>query len=427
MKAAFYECDVTPPLGGYMWGHYQKLIAKDVIDRLYVKSLVVEDNGEIAAIVCIDSCSIPPEMHDIVTKRIFEYTGIPAERVCITSNHTHWGVPISDAPEIRCFADKEYCDVFYRIVADAVTLAYMRLDDAQAKFGMSEVNGISFCRDYVLEGGKTITFGKPGAKVEKMLAEIDPSLSVMTFERNGEPIGAIINFACHQCCCGSIEGYSGDYSSILSKELKKKFGNDFVSLFVLGTCGDINHLNTDSSVEIPPLWYREMGRRIAAQTLTAMDNSAPVSGCIECFKTSMTIEKRQADPEYIIERMETYLAEGAGDMMRMRNLVHYAATNEEKEYEVKVQAIRIGNVCIYALPGEVFVNFGFRLKNESCFENNIVIENCNCYCGYIPSKEAFAKNCDLYETYLCHHSCLVPEAGDMIVDKLLEIANGFKK
>ena len=27
----------------------------------------------------------------------------------------------------------------------------------------------------------------------------------------------------------------------------------------------------------------------------------------------------------------------------------------------------------------------------------------------------------LYETTLCHHSCLVPEAGEMMVKKLLEM------
>ena len=45
MKAAFYECEITPPLGGYMWGHYHDVRAYDVQDRLYAKALVVEDEG----------------------------------------------------------------------------------------------------------------------------------------------------------------------------------------------------------------------------------------------------------------------------------------------------------------------------------------------------------------------------------------------
>jgi len=426
MRASFYECDVTPPLGCFMWGHYADVRAADVQDRLYVKALVTEDdNKNIAAIVCIDSCSIPPEMHDIVTKRITEYTGIPANNVCLTSNHTHWGAPISDSAEIRCFADSAYKDVFYRLTADAVTLAYKRLDDASAKFGLSEVHGISFCRDYVY-ADKTITFGRSNEKQLKMLSEIDPSLSVMMFERDGKPFGAVVNFACHQCCCGGIRAYSGDYSSILSKELKKVYGEDFVSLFVLGTCGDINHVNSDKTQPRPTKeTYREMGRLIAKQTLEAVKDAKPVEGGIEIVKEKMTIEKRLAPTAETLSRVKELA--GDGNFMRLRNLVHYQATNTETTSDVNIQTFHIGNVCFYALPGEVFVNFGYKLKNASKFEHNIVIENCNCYCGYIPTKEAFGEECDLYETCLCHHSCLVPEAGDMITDRLLEIAGEFKK
>ena len=50
MKAAFYECDVTPPLGGYMIGYYSERLAGDVAERLYAKAVVVEDGGNIVDI-----------------------------------------------------------------------------------------------------------------------------------------------------------------------------------------------------------------------------------------------------------------------------------------------------------------------------------------------------------------------------------------
>ena len=39
MRAAFYESDITPPFGGYLWGHYNRMHAEDVIDKLYAKSM----------------------------------------------------------------------------------------------------------------------------------------------------------------------------------------------------------------------------------------------------------------------------------------------------------------------------------------------------------------------------------------------------
>ena len=86
MRASFYESDITPPLGGFMWGYYSKQIAQDVVDRLYARAVVLKQEETVAAFVTVDTCVIPPEMHGIVTDRIQEYTGIRPEAVCISSN-----------------------------------------------------------------------------------------------------------------------------------------------------------------------------------------------------------------------------------------------------------------------------------------------------------------------------------------------------
>lgn len=420
MRAAFYECDITPPLGCFLWGHYKPIYGTDVQDRLYAKAVVTEHEGSVAAMVVVDSCSLPPEMHDAVTKRIFEYTGIPAERVCLSSNHTHWGASISNSPEIGCNADAAYKDVCFRLTADAVILAYKRLQDATATYGVSELEGYSFNRDYVLEDNSAITFGKTSLRVERMLAGIDPSVSVLTFYHEEKPMGAIINFALHQCCCGEITAYTGDYSSILSKELKKKYGEDFVSVFALGCCGDINHINSDRVTKPTLDTYREIGRALAEKTEEAMANAKPVGEGVDVVKERIRIETRQITLEDAKKEI-AHLLETQRSLMRLRNLVYYQAVNTATYKDLWLQAFKIGNVCIYAMPGEVFVNHGLRLKKESPYENCFVVENCNDYCGYIPTKEAFTEGYDLYEPSLCYHSCLVPEAGDLIVDRLLEM------
>ena len=69
------------------------------------------------------------------------------------------------------------------------------------------------------------------------------------------------------------------------------------------------------------------------------------------------------------------------------------------------------------------MNLGLDLKKRSPFKNKMVVENSNSYCGYIPTEEAFGENCDLYETSLCMDSCYIPQAGQMMVDRLLEMAD----
>ena len=142
-----------------MWGYYSERIAEDVYDKLYAKALVVEDSENYVAIVDVDACTLTPEMHDIVTKRIYEYTGLSPECVCISANHTHRGATIHDDFAIRCFADESYKDVFYRLVADAVILAFKRLGDEEVtiKYGRTKAAGYNFCRNFVMKDGSYVT------------------------------------------------------------------------------------------------------------------------------------------------------------------------------------------------------------------------------------------------------------------------------
>ena len=250
MRAAFYECDVTPPIGDIMFGNANPIYANDVLYNLYAKALVVEDEGDVAAIMVVDICQIPTEMHDIVTKRIYEYTGITADKVCITSNHTHEGAPAGNDPVGGGHVDPTYEDVFYRRCADAVILAYKRLADVEVKYVKAEAPGVAFCRNFLLKDGRKFTHGRRKYDlIDHPTGFVDDDMPIVMFEREGKPIGAIINFGCHQDSA-SKAGYSGDYSSVLSENLKAKYGHDFVSFFLLGPCGDIGHVNPNPAFPI---------------------------------------------------------------------------------------------------------------------------------------------------------------------------------
>ena len=96
MSASFYEKDITPPLGCFLAGYYINHVAEDVLDTLHARSVVIESKGKTAAIIEIDSCEFPDDLHDAVINRIFEYTGIEPSNVMVTVNHTHKGIPITD-------------------------------------------------------------------------------------------------------------------------------------------------------------------------------------------------------------------------------------------------------------------------------------------------------------------------------------------
>ena len=424
MRAAFYECDITPPLGGFMWGYYSaSRIAQDVHDRLYARAAVVEDEGNIAAFVTIDTCVIPPEMHDIVTKRIEEFTGIKPESVCICSDHTHLGAPVFDGPEVNAYADETYKDVFFRLCADAVILAYKRLDDSTAKFAKTEIKGYSYNRNFVTKDGKYITHSRHPEIISE-LDDVDYELPIIYFERDNKPIGAIISFALHQDSTGIKDlGYTGDYSCILSKKLKEKYGKDFVTVFLIGTCGDINHVPRNQ--DIPIKKYKEIGDALAKATIKLYDKAEPVGSGVGVVKEFVEIKRRPF--EFSEQTKEVSRLLDNGGAMRARNMLFYISSNPPQTSTLAVQGIKIGDVFIAALPGEIYTTYGKQIKANSPFAKTMVAENCNSYCGYIPSHKAFEEGSDLYESSLCYHSCHVPEAGDILVSKALEFASKLKK
>lgn len=428
MRVGLYECDITPPLGCFLPGHYTDMRAEDVYDMLYAKAVVFENNGKTAALVSVDTCEIPNEMHDVVTERITQYTGIPMENVCIVSTHSHTGAPVTDDAAINCFADNEYKSVFFRRVADAVILAYKRLRECNIKFVSTDVENVAFNRNYVLKDGSLGSF-KPVEEIASSLSGTDPSVSALVFEKDGEKLGALLNFACHQdTVCPPVPGYSGDYSSEISNILREEYGNSFVSVFTPGACGDINHVDYKNPASVIGKFFihRRIGKMLANAIISAMPNAVDVSGELDVAKEKMMLKKRKLTFEQFKDVMGKFL-EKDNLVMRIRNLAVYQDCDLPDYTEVCVQAVRIGDFCIYALPGEIFVDFGLEIKKRTSYEKCMVIENCNTFCGYIPTEKAFSENSDLYEISPCLDSCHMPDSGNKIMEKALALGERLNK
>lgn len=422
MRAAFYESDITPPLGGYMTGYYRERRAEDVYEKLFAKALVVEDNGNIAAIVAIDACLMTDEIHDVVTKRIYEYTGIKPECVSVSATHTHKGIPITDSPAINCFADKAYVDVCYRLVADAVILAYKRLGDEEVEisYGSDIVTGLAFNRDSVLiDGTHETAIPRNCDEVLRPLGEVDESFNIVTFSKGGKKIGAIVNYSLHLDTSLPNMAYCGDYAAIISEILKEEYGYDFVSLFVTGACGNVNHINHD--INIPLLNHRQIGAILGKEAIRIIGNSEPVKGGVSVCKELVTIEKRQPNDEAF--KKFFHRKTGEVNKVMMSAYLYYLNSNKEIHKDFYIQAIKIGDVAFSILPGEIYTTIGLAIKRKSPYSKTIIIELANTATGYIPNKEVFGENCWLYESLLCEGSCLVPEASEIIKEKALELLN----
>jgi len=438
LKCGFYEKEVTPPLGCNIPGYYSVREADGVKDKLYAKAMAVSNGKDTVIIMCVDSLSVDKRITDGIIERASEYTGVPTENMNVSATHTHTGPPRDYGANSKHKPDKEYEDYLIRIGGDCMTLAFQSMEDVKLKFGRGHIEGIAFNRVYIMNDGRMQTAPEVGDKdVVRPHGPIDPELTVLYAETmDGRPIGALINYACHPDVVKGTK-YSGDWPSILSYGMKDEFGRDFVSLFVNGTCGNINHVDVIGTTEYPPSeHYIKMGNIVAKEAIKAIKSSEEINGEeIAAKKEEIKIEARAWD----MERIE-WAKEIVATIKPIEGITLALGTNKEQEdlhvaksflsayestkgidfYTRMVGAMRIGDVYFYSMPSEMFVQFGLYVKEHSPSDKNFVAELSHGYRGYVPMKDMMYPS--VYESKITSFP-LKPGAGEKIAETAAKLGN----
>ncbi len=436
LKAGFYEKEITPPFGCHIPGYYTRRVADGVVDKLYCKAFAVSDGKETIVMMGVDACSLGEEVHDRILDRVSEYTGLSKNNLSISATHTHTGIPRKNLKGSPTQGDDAYDDYLVRIGADCMTLAVQSMVDAKVKFGKGRVEGIAFNRVYNMKDGRIQTAPEIGDKeVLSHHGPVDPELTVLYVEdMEGKPIGSVVNYACHPDVIKGTK-YSGDWPSVVSYGLKDEFGRDFVSLFMNGTCGNINHVDVINGKEYPPSnHYITMGKIVAAEAIKAIKSSEEVVGdTVKANKEIMKMPERGWDMEKInnakhivatVKPIEGLtLALGTGNQEQEDLLVAQSllrAYDARKDFQnIGVAAFRVGDCYLYTVPGEMFVQFGLYIKENSPSRKNIVSELSHGGGGYIPLKDLEYDT--VYESRRTAFS-LEFGAGELISEKAVELA-----
>lgn len=430
MKCGFYEKEITPPLGGDMPGYFKNRPAVNIKDRLYAKAVVFcqgdsKDDMQTALLV-VDAVQLEQKYCSLIQERASWYTGIPKEHISVSATHSHYGIPCGDEISI---ADEAYMDVFCRVAADCITMAFRNRRPCEAFYGKGQVEGISFVRDHLLKDGNVVTYAtysKYGDQIVGPNGKADPELPVLFLrDTDGHPMGCLASFACHLDCIGGSE-YSGDYPSEMSRCLKKVYGEDFVSMYLAGACGDITH--TDSLNGISGN-YIEMGRCLAEEIVDVVKTAEPMSDVVDSRKEYVQMKRRRATPEQLEEARKVIASQEPIDPNAVIGhteselLLLYeaecAGTPDEMSFPIHV--IGIGEAWIFALPGEVYGRYGMEIKENCPGKRALISELSNMIAGYIPLKECFGTEIYPVKT-MCSSSFLDMESGEKLVAKALEIS-----
>ena len=420
MKCGFYEKEITPPLGISVPGYFCPRPAFDVWDKLYAKAAVFTGSNGTVAVLILDAVQVKEEFCAKVTARIVEMTDIPADAIVIAATHTHYGVPFGDSvaesgPYIN-EPDNDYLKVLERLAADTVILAWKHQEECTLEYATGWENTVAFVRDYVLKDGRVVT--NPSTRntqqILRSYSDIDPETPVLLAKNaEGKLLGCLFTHTCHQDTVGSWV-ISGDYSSEVSRQLKAAYGQDFVSVYMAGCCGDINHYDPIGGTKRT---YIEIGQKVAKAVKAAIDGKpVPVAGDQVAFlRRNVPIFRRKATEEQM-EESRKVLAKDPDAKMDPGwaiSIIGYEARNLPDEVPQPVQILRIGEVWFFALPGEVYHVYGQQIRAAVPGEKWLITELNGTESSYMPLPELF--DTEVYPVKLTDGSFLEPAAGEKLV------------
>jgi hypothetical protein len=420
MQCGMSEVVVTPPLGSSIPGYLEERKSTHIIDELYAKAIVIH-NGEVAlALVVIDALYLRQIEVERIRHRIQQFVPITSDRVMISATHTHTGPPVR--PGFDDSLNQSYLDYMVERTADAVIQAYGLMKPARIGCGRGFENDIAFNRRFFMKDGSVKT--NPGflnPDLDRPTGPTDPEVMVVRIDdETGNPIGVITNFACHTDTVGG-KGISGDFPGELSRRLKNALGQQVISLFVLGACGNINHLDfTKPKTSIQKGHTNKMGRILAGEVLRVREKITPAEVEAELGQTALQsffpIEYRRPTRQESEDARQLLASntDSWSDRFFAEQLLR-VNDNPQDIAQIEVQAFRIGDLAIVGLPGEIFVEFGLKLKEDSPFPYTIVNTLCNSSTlGYVCTREAYEQGG--YEPKLRNIHRNPPGAGDLFIE-----------
>lgn len=406
------EVVITPPLGSKIPGTFQERRVEEIKDDLYVKAVVIQSGNQLVAFAVVDALFILAREVRRISDRVYDFTGIPAEQIMISATHTHTGPPIWPG------WDESYLDQFVIKAADAIILAYRRLQPVKIGFGRGYEDTIAFNRRYWMKDGTVQT--NPGFQHPQLVSRAgpsDPEVLVMRIDDvTGKPLAVVTNFACHPDTVGGRE-ICADYPGELSRSLKKVLGERVVSLFLQGASGNINHNDYTQPRRITVNHYRKMGRILAREVLKVYESIdvIDVDDTMDLVVKQSRFPMRYRYPtdEEIRGAKATLQSNDVAELERMFAVrLLEILENPQQEAEMEIQLFCIGDMAVIGLPGELFAEFGLELKSMGSFPYTMVNTLCNgTNTGYVCTREAYEQGG--YEPRLRNLSRNRPGTGEL--------------
>lgn len=428
LKAAKGKVIITPSPGTPMAGNIRlDNKSRGVHDDLYCNVLILKDNNIKICLLGFDLIGLEFATCNEIKSGIEKSTDIASGNIVIWATHTHSG-PDTGMRMYQGTGEEvtAYLETMTLKVTSEVIRVNERYEEVSLKAGSTSVADLSFNRRLVKKDGSVVMNFEEFIPDEIIgtTGPVDKELITLSvWDKDNRLFALLINFALHPAI---LVGYkwliSKDYINYLDEYISDHYGTQVITLFANGAEGNINHLNyLDQNQHRSFSEAKRVGRRLGKNVNKCVHCSTVLDGKIRFVSEKVALPLReitQQEKEWadmVLERdkdLSEDMFDGIPDKTYAR-MINEMLVRSDKECETVLQGMAVNNFAFVTFPGEMYVEFGLRVKEYSPYTYTMIIGLANSQTGYIPAGEAFRQGG--YEVRTAWSSQLVHDAGDILV------------
>jgi neutral ceramidase len=418
LYAGLWSMDITPPMNVEMAGGvFDGIPIQGYKTRLYVNTLVMDDGINETAIISMDTALISNKTAKNMIQRISKQCGLKEENIIIVSTHTHKG------PTLQIENYDVYTENTVMLTVTSVYMAHQKKQPIRIGVDKGKNDRFVFNRRLRKPDGSIVSnFVNPDF-IKDCTGDgaVDSDVFVISIENlEGNPIGFIINYANHNNAA-SGNYVNSDISGHIGSMLKNIYGDETVTVFIPGACGNTNWINfKDESFRTDRDYYVKIATSLTGTILKLVSQLVyPVIDNIK-VKREIVIAEERPHTEYDTKIDKTWGPDPESYKPFIENMKKSIGKKPEKYY-IPLHAVKFGkDIAISSSPFELFAEYGLEIKQKSRYKYTLVATLANGEMRYLPTPAAFEEGG--YEVRK-PVNLVSPETGPEIINRLINLLN----
>ena len=393
ISAGIAKVNITPenpiPMSGY---RSRTEPFEGIHDSIYARAIVFSDGTNKTAIISSEVIGFSNDFWDETTQMMEQETGIEAKNILLTTVHSHSG------PVTRVYSKDETIEVLtfveslQRKLVNLVIHADNNLQPASIGSGTGE------CKMNI---NRRANDGKGNIQLGRNpYGPCDHEVGVLRIDDpEGNIMSILVNWPCHAVVMGPRNLLiSGDWPGAASRYIEDSL-NTTIAPIIIGASGDINPIYG------PHIDFVDVNSYAYAINAIGYDLSNEAIRVTNEIKTVGTGEIRSLQKSIFLP-----------GKVEEENRLHHESYDPGNKVEIRLSTIKIGDIILAGVNGEVFNQIGVKLKDQSPYRNTFFITHCNGSAGYLVSDAAIPEG-----GYEVRSTSAASGAEEGIINGLLEM------